>query len=78
MDSFDVLTIMALFFIILVGSLGIISISQSNEKINELGTAICEETYGEGSEFESYRDKKVTCTDPRNQERFDGLIVEVE
>lgn len=45
------------------------------EMLVELGGAVCEETYGLGSEFVSYSEGVLKCSDPVDVEYYDGIIV---
>jgi len=47
-------------------------------KINELGNAICEDTFGEGSEYSHMEGNDVICEEPKDSEEFDGLRVRLE
>ncbi len=47
--------------------------------INDLGSAICEETHGQGSVFVSYRDGELKCSSPVESVVYDGLrVVQVD
>lgn len=77
-DDFDVIMFLVIGIAIgiIIGG-GIVGFG-ANEIEYKLGNAICEEAYGEGSEYNHMEGNDVICKEPKDSEEFDGLRVRLE
>ncbi len=77
-DVFSVVLV-ALLLLVLVGLIGAIIQEEVFDKpiIEDLGGAVCKETYGSAAVFESYDDGIVNCSVPERGRSYDGLVVVV-